>query len=153
LLWATKIHDAIVNAKASAYLYWIGVQGGPTNSKLIRISDDKQSILPSKRLWVFANWSRFVRPSAIRVATTGVGNGDRVSAYRNEDGTVVAQIVRTGGSGNTMTVGIQGETVSVAEAWITDNSHACEQMDIVVNANGLASVQIPGRSMVTLILR
>ncbi|KAI5376271.1 GH30 xylanase [Alternaria postmessia] len=42
LSWANKIHTALTTANASAYLYWIGVQGGAKNSKLIRISDDKK---------------------------------------------------------------------------------------------------------------
>jgi hypothetical protein len=34
--WANHVYQAIVNANASAYLYWIGVQTGNTNSHMVR---------------------------------------------------------------------------------------------------------------------
>jgi hypothetical protein len=33
--WANHVYQAIVNANASAYLYWIGVQTGNTNSHMV----------------------------------------------------------------------------------------------------------------------
>ncbi|KAF2656586.1 glycoside hydrolase family 30 protein [Lophiostoma macrostomum CBS 122681] len=86
LLWAQKISDAVVHANCSAYLYWIGVQSGATNSKLVRISDDKKSLISSKRLWAMANWSRGVRPGDVRVGTSGGPQGGRVSAFWRKEG-------------------------------------------------------------------
>jgi len=54
--WASHIHSAIVNANCSAYLYWIGLQTGATNSKLISVSGSTYSV--SKRLWAFAQVGR-----------------------------------------------------------------------------------------------
>ena len=89
-----------MRANASAYLYWIDVQGGPTNSKLIHIADDKKSIIPSKRLWAMANWSRFVRPGAVTVGVSGGPAGAKVSAFRGVDGGISVQVIQgsTGGS-------------------------------------------------------
>jgi O-glycosyl hydrolase len=152
LLWATKISDALTKANASAYLYWIGVQGGATNSKLIRISDDKKSVIPSKRLWAMANWSRFVRPRAVRVGTAGGPSGARVSAFRNVDGRVAVQVVQTGASAGSVGVKV-GKNVKGAEAWLTDNGHDCDKLDVQVAADGgSVSAVVPGRSMVTFVL-
>jgi len=152
LNWATKIYDAIVKANASAYLYWIGVQGGATNSKLIRISDDKKQVIPSKRLWAFANWSRHVRPGAVRVGTSGGPSGARVSAFKNTDGRVAVQIIQTGSGSAAVGVKVNSIKASAATAWLTDNSHDCDALSVTVGADGVVSVQVPGRSMVTVLL-
>ena len=38
--WANNIHQAIVGGNVSGYLYWVGVQGGDTNSKMVRIKNN-----------------------------------------------------------------------------------------------------------------
>lgn len=47
--WANNVYQAVVNANASAYLYWIGVQAGNTNSHMVHIGNGK--VEASKRLW------------------------------------------------------------------------------------------------------
>lgn len=152
LNWALKIYDAITKANVSAYLYWIGVQGGATNSKLIRISDDKTQVIPSKRLWVFANWSRHVRPGAVRVGASGGPSGARVSAFKNVDGTVSVQIIQSGTGAGGVTVKVNGFTAKSAKAWLTDNSHDCDAQAAAVANDGSVSVNVPARSMVTVVL-
>ncbi|KAI4924768.1 hypothetical protein J4E85_007885 [Alternaria conjuncta] len=153
LNWATKIHTALTTANASAYLYWIGVQGGATNSKLIRISDDKTSVIPSKRLWAFANWSRHVRPGAVRVGASGGPSGSRVSAFRNVDGSLAVQVIQGGTVAGAVTVQVGGFVAKTAKAWITDNGHDCDEIVATLAADGgSVSAQVPGRSMVTFVL-
>ncbi|KAF1840742.1 glycoside hydrolase family 30 protein [Cucurbitaria berberidis CBS 394.84] len=153
LNWANKIYDAVTRANASAYLYWIGVQGGATNSKLIRISDDKKQIIPSKRLWAFANWSRHVQPGAVRVAASGGPNGSKVSAFKNVDGTIAIQVIQGGTGPGAVTIKVNGFTANAAKAWITDNSHDCEEQTATLAADGgSVSAQVPGRSMLTFVL-
>lgn len=153
LLWAIKIYDAITRANASAYLYWIGVQGGATNSKLIRISDDKKSVIPSKRLWAFANWSRYVRPGAIRVGVSGEPSGAKVSAFRNIDGTIAVQVIQGGTASGSVAVRVLGFNTKTAKAYITDNTHDCDEQAVTVAADGgSVSTNVAGRSMVTFVL-
>jgi O-glycosyl hydrolase len=153
LNWANKIHSAITSANASAYLYWVGVQGGATNSKLIRIADDKKSVIPSKRLWAFANWSRHVRPGAVRVGVSGGPSGSRVSGFRNLDGTVAVQAIQGGTQTRIVSVRVNGFVAAKATAWITDNGHDCDELAATLAADGTSvSAQVPGRSMVTFVL-
>ena len=70
---------------------------------MIRISDDKKQVIPSKRLWAMANWSRFVRPGAVRVGTSGGPSGAKVSAFKNVDGTVSVQVIQGGTGSGTVT--------------------------------------------------
>jgi len=53
--------------------------------------DGNQAVSFTKRFWVFANFSRFIRPGAIRHELTGVPNGVRALAFSNPHGwTIVA---------------------------------------------------------------
>ncbi|KAF2260847.1 putative endo-exoxylanase [Lojkania enalia] len=152
LLWANRIYDAIIQANVTGYLYWIGVQGGATNSKLIRISDDKRTVTPSKRLWAFANWSRFVRPGAVRVGTSGGPSGAKVSAFKNVDGWFSVQVIQGGTGSGTVNVKVNGFTAKSAHAWITDESHDVSEIAVNVGSDGTVSATVPGRSFVTFVL-
>lgn len=153
LNWALKISDALTKANVAAYLYWVGVQGGATNSKLIRISDDKKQVIPSKRLWAFANWSRHVRPGAVRVGTSGGPSGARVTAFKNVDGGIAVQVVQGGTGSGSVSVKVQGFTAKSAKAWLTDNTHDCDEQVATVGSDGSVSANVPARSMVTIVLQ
>ncbi|KAF2856007.1 glycoside hydrolase family 30 protein [Plenodomus tracheiphilus IPT5] len=154
LNWANKISDAVTKANASAYLYWVGIQGGATNSKLVRISDDRKQVIPSKRLWAFANWSRHVRPGAVRVAISGGPSGAKVSAFKNVDGKIAVQVIQGGTGSAAVSVKINGFSVDSAQAWITDNNHDCDEQTVVLGEDKASvGTQVPGRSMVTIVLQ
>ncbi|KAK4664231.1 uncharacterized protein QC763_503770 [Podospora pseudopauciseta] len=163
LTWANNIYGAIVNGNVSAYLYWVGAQDRPsnTNSKMIRVVN--RQVEPSKRLWAFANWSRFVRPGAVRVSTSGAPSNVRTSAFRNVDGTVAVQIINNNsGSARTISVNIAtagagSSFVAAADgvaAWVTDGSRDCDQIAATLDASGRTmSASVPPRSMVSFVLR
>ncbi|KAI1382708.1 glycoside hydrolase family 30 protein [Hypoxylon trugodes] len=153
ITWANNIYTAVVNANASGYLYWIGAQTGSTNSKLIRIDGDK--VTPSKRLWAFGQWSRFVRPGAIRVGVQGAPSGVRTAAFQNVDSSVAVVFINSGGSAANVQVkvgGGSGFNSSTAAAYLTDNSHDVSDSTVSLSG-GTASASVPGRGMVTLVLK
>ncbi|KAH8901600.1 glycoside hydrolase [Thozetella sp. PMI_491] len=149
---ANNIYTAIVSANVSAYLYWIGGQdrSSNTNSKLIRVVN--KAVEPSKRLWAMANWSRFVRPGAVRVGASG--GGVRTSAFLNLDNTVAVQVINSG-SERSITINISGGnfTAASAAAWVTDNTRDCSQITASVDTTGKVSGSVPSKSMVTFVLR
>ncbi len=150
--WANNIYQAVVNSNCSGYLYWVGVQGGATNSKLVRIDGGK--VIPSKRLWAFANWSRFVRPGAVRVGISGTASsGMRVSAFRNVDGAIAVQFINSGTGASKVGVKVAGGSgaPTAVKGWITDNTHDVGELEASI-ADGVASASIPGHAMVTLVL-
>ena len=153
MTWANNVFQAIVNANCSAYLYWIGVQAGDTNSKMVRISNN--AVQPSKRLWALGQWSRFVRPGAVRVGTSGSASGLRIAAFRNVDGSVAVQFINSGGSAARVSVKLSGAGAGAdaggAEAWVTDNTHEIAEMEASFSG-GVASASIPSRSMATILL-
>jgi O-glycosyl hydrolase len=149
---ANNIYTAIVSANVSAYLYWIGGQdrSSNTNSKMIRVVN--KAVDPSKRLWAMANWSRFVRPGAVRVSASG--SGVKTSAFLNVDGTVAVQVINSG-SDRAVTVAVSGGTFTAtnATAWVTDNTRDCNQISVTLDSSGKVSGSVPSRSMVTFVLQ
>ncbi|KAG4442340.1 hypothetical protein IFR05_002191 [Cadophora sp. M221] len=148
--WASLIHSAVVNANCSAYLYWIGVQSGSTNSKLISVSGSTYSV--SKRLWAFAQFARGARPGAVRVGTSG--GSFSTSAYLNVDGSLSVLVLNTGSSASAVSIGTKGfntGTKTKATAWVTDNTRDYATLDVGW-AGGIMNGTVPSRAMVSFVL-
>ncbi|KAF7157646.1 hypothetical protein CNMCM5623_002020 [Aspergillus felis] len=146
--WAQKIYTAITQGGVSAYLYWEGFEKGTTNSCLV--ITDGTNIIPSGRLWAFAQWSRFVRPGAVRVAVSGSTSMLQMTAFKNSDGTVAVQMINSASSATSVTV--KGISAGSAKAYLTDNSHN-NISDTTASLNGgAATVNVPGHAMVTVVL-
>lgn len=145
--WASLIHSAIVNANCSAYLYWIGLQTGATNSKLISVSGTTYSV--SKRLWAFAQFARGARPGAVRVATSG--GSFSTSAYLNVDGNLSVLVLNTGSSASAVSIGMKGFNATKATAWVTDNTRDYAALPVEL-AGGVVNGTVPSRAMVSFIL-
>ncbi|RWA09338.1 hypothetical protein EKO27_g5755 [Xylaria grammica] len=152
--WANNIYNAVMGTQVSGYLYWEGVQwpSPNTNEKMVKV--DQQSpynIEVSKRLWAFANWSRFVRPGAVRVATSG-GSGVKSAAFKNVDGSIAIVVISTGGSASNISIKVSGAdtgTITQATAWVTDASHDCAQTTVSLATDGTLSGSVAARSITT----
>lgn len=155
--WANNIYTAIVNGNASAYLYWVGVQAGNTNSHMVHIDTAKGKVEASKRLWALGQWSRFVRPGAVRVGTGVAGGGGgslKTAGFRNVDGSVAVVVINSGSGA--VKVGVKmggtGESgVGSVKAWVTDNGNSIGTLEATFEA-GAGTVNVPERSMVTVVL-
>jgi O-glycosyl hydrolase len=94
-----------------------------------------------------------VRPGAVRVATSGGPSGAKVSAFKNADGKIAVQVIQGGTAAGTVAIKVNGFVARAAQAWITDNTHDCEEQTVTLVADGSGvSAQVPGRSMVTFVL-
>jgi len=147
--WANKISDGITGANLSGYLYWIGAQerSSTTNSKLIEIRNG--AVTPSKRLWAFAQFSRFVRPGAVRVSASG--SGVKTSAYVNTDGSVAVVVINSGTAATVATINVAGLQSGSVKAIVTDNSHDASVTTATVSG-GAVSGNIPARGMVSFLI-
>ncbi|KAI0036205.1 glycoside hydrolase [Vararia minispora EC-137] len=152
LSWANNIYQAIVSANCSAYLYWeaLGGEIGTTNSALVLVSGTTPQA--SKRLWAFAQWSRFVRPGAVRLGTSITTSGNlKFSAFKNPDGTVSVQAINTGSSASTVNVATSGFTLNNASAVVSQQGTDFGSLSVTVNG-GQATASVPAHSMVTFVL-
>ncbi|KAH8880400.1 glycoside hydrolase [Thozetella sp. PMI_491] len=150
MTWVNNIYSAVVNTGVSGYVYWEGVQwpNPNTNEKIIKVDNSTSTYEVAKRLWAFANWSRYVRPGAIRVGSSG-GSGVKTAAFKNEDGSIAVIAVSTGTSASSVSIKISGATPKAAEAYVSDNTHNCEKTTATVAEDGTISGSVPGRSIVT----
>lgn len=66
--WARIIHEHMVTAESSAFFYWyLANQYYHNDEPLIHIHVGDNTFVVNKRLWTFANFSRFIRPGFVRV--------------------------------------------------------------------------------------
>ncbi|KAL7949262.1 hypothetical protein V8C42DRAFT_341245 [Trichoderma barbatum] len=122
--WANKLAVAMVNAQLSAYLFWEGfeIQQSQSGSHLIDALD-RQTATPSGIFWAFAMWSRYIRPGAHRVATSGSLSNVIVGAFQNIDSSVVVVFTNSGSSTQFAKVTFSSFSPVSAAAYVTDNSH------------------------------
>ncbi|KKY38755.1 putative glycoside hydrolase family 30 protein [Diaporthe ampelina] len=149
LTWANKVATGILNANLSGYIYWQGleVNQGQASSYLVAVLDGANAI-PSGRLWALAMWSRFIRPGAVRVGTSGTISSVAIGAFKNTDGSVVVVFTNSGGSTQSAKVSFNGFSPSAASAWLTDNSHSVASTTATLDG-GAVAVWLPARSVVT----
>ena len=150
MTWAQRIQSALTTANVNAFFYWWGASASTANSGLIRLTGD--TVTPSKRLWAFAAFARFVRPGAIRIGATSTDSGLTVSAFRNTNGSLVAQLINTSGNAATETIGLQGNHAFSATPYVTDaNDNVTAQPAIPVHG-GRFTVTVPPRAIVSYVL-
>ncbi len=151
LTWANNIYSAVVSNNVSGFVHWEGVQwpNPNTNEKLIKVDNSTNSYEVSKRLWAFANWSRYVRPGAIRVGASG-GSGVRTAAFRNEDGTIAVIVISSSGSAATVSVKLSGDVkASAVQAFVSDNTRNCASTAATLADDGTISGSVAARSITT----
>ncbi|KAJ9138626.1 Glycoside hydrolase [Pleurostoma richardsiae] len=150
--WAGNIHAGLTAGNVSAYLWWVATQdratNGNNNEKLILVDDQDYEV--SKRFWAFAQYSRTVRPGAVRVGISG-GSGLKATAFVNADGSVAVNVINTGAAA--VALSVAGVRASVARAWVTDDIHDMDAAPATVGSDGsVDGVSVPGRGMVSFMI-
>lgn len=98
LYLARAIHNDLAVANAAAWQWWLAISPYDYKDGLVYIDKSKTDgqYYPSKMLWALGNYSRFVRPGAVRLATEtapAASPGPLVSAYRSADGKQLITVV------------------------------------------------------------
>ncbi|KAK0392264.1 hypothetical protein NLU13_1760 [Sarocladium strictum] len=151
LTWASRIQTAFVDANVSGFLYWIGAENSTTNSALINMNGDE--VIPSKRFWAFASFSKFARPGARRIEATSSTPLVTVSSFLNADGTVATQVLNndTVPHGVLLTLAGAGRVRSLTP-YLTDNAHDLTELARVkVSREGTFQATVPARSLVNFV--
>lgn len=156
---ARLIHFDMVETQASAWQWWLALSRYDYKDGLIYTDytnpGDEETIIESKLLWALGNYSRFVRPGAIRVDLQGANNQEGLmgSAYYHEGDKQLA-VVMINYSDKEMPVHINvdnlpGKKQSVQfKPYITSENYDLEEKNLIP-AN--KAVNIPPRSIVTLV--
>lgn len=149
--WARNIQVAFVSANVSAFLYWEGAENSTTNSALINMIDN--TVIPSKRFWAFAQFSKFVRPGARRVEATSSDPLLTVSSFLNRGGNVATQVISAATTEYSINFQVKGcDANSWVQSYLTNNAHNLTRLSpLQANRDGKFTVSIPALSMISFI--
>lgn len=163
---ARVIHHDIVYAKARSWQWWRATGQADYKDGLIRVYPDSTLLNghfeDSKLLWALGNYSRFIRPGAIRLSVSAfdrtgklISEGDTeptglmCSAYKNIDQSMVVVIINYEEQNRSFT--FDWDVLSKCE-WqqYRTSDRDGENLKPVGNVSNGMEITIPARSIVTL---
>lgn len=127
-VWGNIIFNDL-EAGTSAWLYWNAIldeTGGPwavspvhgnpdpnIQHPVVIINKTTHEITYTGTYYYLAHFSRFVRPGAVRVQTTGKAAGIRAMAFLSPDGGMVVQVLNSGTADSPVNLAHKGRTLRV----------------------------------------
>ena len=152
--WAQNIYMGLTLGNLNAFLYWWGsttpAENGD-NEGLVEI--DGGRVVASGRLWAFANYSRFVRPGAVRIGATSADATLEATAFRNLDGSVAVVVLNSSATARTAAFAISNGSASTVRPYLTDASEAVAAQPPRRAEHGRFTATLPARSLVTYEIR
>jgi O-glycosyl hydrolase len=157
MAWAQNIYNGLVNSNLGAFLYWWGsttTSENGDNEGLVEINGS--TVNTSGRLWAFGQYSRFVRPGAVRIGATSSNSSVPIDAFKNSGGTVAIVALNNLTTSDTITYSLAGTGTpsgATVTPYLTNTSNdIAAQATTSVNSSGSFSATIPARSMVTYVV-
>ncbi len=151
--WANNLWSALTQANVNAFLYWWFAENNASNSDnegLINVNGSTYTV--SARLWAFANYSRFIRPGAVRIGDITNDATLETSAFRNRDGSTVVVVLNTGTSDTSTTFALSHAGGDVAVPYLTNGTNNTARQTALRVHHGTFSATIPARSLVTYVI-
>jgi O-glycosyl hydrolase len=167
---ARVMHYDLTLLDVSAWQWWLALSRWDYKDGLVYTDyekpGDKPSVIPSKLLWSFGNFSRFVRPGMRRVELAGDGHdksGLLGSAWIDErNGAAVLVYINEGSLAEDIEVTFAGSTSPKAPRmtgmvpFVTSDKPGDDLKEYAfapLDASGKLAYSIPARSVVTLAAR
>lgn len=158
---ARVIHVDLTYLNASAWNWWTAVSPENYKDGLIytnyKSNPASQSIIESKILWAYGNFSRYIRPGSVRIKLTGANNkyGLLGSAYVNETGDrLILIFVNVAEKEIAVTLELSGlapnTIVSTLTPYITSDKND-ENLKLLPSIHPSDTYTVPARSVVTLV--
>jgi len=140
--------DSLTLANVTGYLWWLGVSQGGSGSLMV-VDPVNDTYTVGSRLWGMAAFSRFIRPDAVRFDAVHALPNVKVAAFDNADGSQVVQILNNGTTPISTDIDLDRQPT----AYLNDQSHHLEAIDgIATTTDGKTNLELPARSLVTLVL-
>lgn len=128
LYMARVIHTDLTAGNASAWQWWTAISPFDYKDGLIYIDKSKTdgNYYPSKMLWALGNYSRFVRPGAIRIDATVSGepslkNPLLISAFK-DDKRLIVVVINNNTESIPVSLNAGDNKIGMPKAYITDTS-------------------------------
>ena len=140
---AENMHNGLVVGNLNAYVWWyIRRSYGPM----------KENGQISKRGYMMAQYSKWVRPGAVRIdATEQPNNNILCSAYQNEDGSIAVVAINKGSSAVSQNFSLNGVEISDITAYRTSANENIREIDQSASGSNF-SAQLPGNSVTTFVI-
>ncbi|SNR79880.1 glycoside hydrolase [Hymenobacter mucosus] len=128
LYLARVIHTDLTVANAAAWQWWLAISPYDYKDGLVYVDKNKTdgAFYPSKMLWALGNFSRFVRPGAVRLATQldqSPAGAPLVSAYRSPNGRqLITVVVNEGAAPATLRLVVSGQRLGSGQPYVTSAS-------------------------------
>jgi glucuronoarabinoxylan endo-1,4-beta-xylanase len=146
---ARWVHDAIVTGNVSAWHYWWLIGQNSDNEGVIGYNGNTQL---TKRLYALGNFSKFVRPGAMVVGTTGAPAGVSMTAYRHPtSGAIVIVAINQNGSDTPVNITLSGQTLSSITPWVTSSTLDLAQQSSIGVSNGSFSATLSASSVTSFV--
>lgn len=138
---AREIHDCLVTGNFSAYFWWyLRRYYGP-------LGEDS---LVTKRGYVMAQFSKFIRPGFYRVnATANPATGVYVSAFKRDQLVIVA--VNQGAAPTTQVFSIANATLNTVSPWLTSSTASLAIQPTIAVSGGAFTATLPAESVTTFV--
>lgn len=153
--WAKYVHKYLTETNASLVNYWwVLNRNSDSNSGLLHLDlEDNTSYYLSKRLFAFGQYTKFIRPGAIRIdATAKPAPGVYASAFKDPDtGEFSIVIVNENEYEKNLELELANFEADEVTPYLTDEEKNLEKSNNLKFANGVLKSVLPSRSIVTLV--
>ncbi len=141
---AENMHNGLVVGNMSAYVWWyIRRNYGPMN----------EDGTISKRGYMMAHYSKFVRPGDVRIdATESPAENVYISAYKGADNQVTIVAVNKSTEGYAQEFSVNGGTITDVDRWRTDGSANLAETQNLENDGSSFWAQLPAQSVTTFVV-
>jgi glucuronoarabinoxylan endo-1,4-beta-xylanase len=148
IYFANRIYQYMTQAQANAYHYWWLVAGGSGNQGLLDLN-----AAPTKRLFAFGQYSRFVRPNFYRIDATSTQSSVLISAYK-DSGSPAFAIVAVNTNRATavvQTFSLSNVPTASVTPWITSSTLSLASQTPVALSGNSFTYTLPALSVVTFV--
>ena len=153
---ARVIHNDLTVANATAWQWWLAVSPYDYKDGLVYVDKNNTdgAYHASKMLWALGNYSRFIRPGAVRVSAqlageAAGGNTLLASSYLdNEKKQLITVAIHTGTAPVKMKVDVSGATIASIRAYTTTAQESLKPGKALSRGS---DILLPPRSVTTLV--
>ncbi|MGC9520859.1 MAG: glycoside hydrolase family 30 protein [Anaerolineae bacterium] len=151
LVLADTVYEDLTAGGVTSWQYWIAVSRYFFRDGLIYVSPPTQEMEVPRRLWALGNFSRFVRPSYVRIDATDLEDAAlRVVAFRSPDESeIVVVVVNHAIEPRTVGLSVQGAQVREVQVFETSEAH---ELALVHEGKVPREITFAAQSVTTLVL-
>ena len=151
--WSTSIYQALNQGGFSAYFYWWAMNYTNDNQGLLNYNNSTWTYQIPKRLYVFGQFSRWMRPGSVLLTSTSSSSSLESTAALPVSGNIALVLSNTSTSSITVTVTLQNATTlpTSVTPYVTSSTQNQQQLSPITVTNGSFTVTVPAHAVETFV--